>query len=157
MSASIKNISGSKLVIDGNLPLRVDLQPNETISIRDSVYELNRELLEDLTAHGKIQVVTKDNMQQRVCQQVSAGVNNSVITLDPPADDIVSVLAFITSGGAAAAKAFLSSGTDYIVSGTGNLGVLSNQSANTLVVTYHEYSQNTITNKDFHNRFIMTA
>jgi hypothetical protein len=157
-SASIKNISGSNLTIDGNLPLRVDLQPNETISIRDSVYELNRELLEDLTAKSLIQIILKDNMQQRVLQQVSTGVNNSVIALDPPADDIVSVVAIVTTTGAfPTTGALLKSGVDYVISGVGNLGILTNQTANTLMIAYHEYSQNKITNSDFHNRFNMTA
>lgn len=156
MSATIKNITSSNLVLDGNLPLRVDLKANESITIRESVYELNRELIEQLVADGRLQVTTYDNVDSRVCQVAVAGVNNDIVTLDPPVRDIVSILAFTTSSGAAATKCLLTSGTDYNVTGSTDVEILTDQSANTLVISYHEFAQNQVAvNDTATKRFIL--
>ena len=148
MSATIQNITTGNLVLDGNLPLRVDLKASESITIRDSVYELNRELIEQLVADGKLQVTVYGNVDQRVCQNVAEGVNNDVVALDPPVRDVVSMLAFVTADGSPATKCLLTSGTDYNVTGSADVEVLTDQTANTLVITYHEFAQNEVTIDD---------
>lgn len=70
-----------------------------------------------------------------VKQVVVAGNNASILASPTDVASVVSILAFVTSGKAAAAKALLELTTDYTVAG-GQITLVTNQSANTLVITY---------------------
>jgi hypothetical protein len=80
---------------------------------------------EDLDGLCKVKVVT------------GAGAGATVDLADSTASEIVCVLAFVTATGAGATKTLLAATTDYTYSTvTGLITCVTNQSANTLMVTY---------------------
>ena len=52
------------------------------------------------------------------------------------AASVQAVLAFVTTDGSAAAKTYLEPTTDYVVASDGRLEIVTDQSANTLIVVY---------------------
>lgn len=98
--------------------------------------QLNFGGLKDAKLNEKIDELI-DELNARPVQAVVAGTNGTEIASPSDIGTVISVQAFVTSSGAAAAKALLAPTTDYTVA-NGKLTCVSNQSANTLVVTYRK-------------------
>jgi len=146
MAIIIKNVStktlqvndlgdGLKYGINGDLAQSQLLSPNEEVTLATTDEVKNSILNGDIKKFvddGKITVT--DGSGYVTKQAVVTGTNAAVVGLK----DVVSVLsalAFVTATGAPATKTLLAITTDYTVA-AGDVTTVTDQSANTLVITY---------------------
>jgi hypothetical protein len=146
MSVIIKNISSKTLQIndlgdtlkygiDGIMAQSLQLSPNETATLVTTDEVRNSLLTGDIIKfynEGYIQILS--GTPYTTVQAVAAGTNATALNLKDVIG-VVSILAFVTATGAPAAKTLLALTTDYTVA-NGDITLVTDQSANTLVINY---------------------